>query len=232
MPETADHDGRYTHPSATATVTDAPTITSTPMPSLTPVPTSTITPFPTETQPAVPCNAAAFGGDVNWPYGSRVPPNYSFTKKWMLKNVGSCTWTAGYTVVFVGGVRLGDVTAVSLPVEVKPNQTVTVSVPLTAPLYGGTYTSYWMLRSDQNQTFGVGLTANQLLWDFGASYLHYRAARATARAAAETTHTTEIGVVADVETADVNAWAARALVGVARDLYRLLESGPPRLDEP
>ena len=152
---------RTFNPSATATVTDVPTITTTPVPSLTPAPTSTITPFPTETQPAVPCNAAAFGGDVNWPYGSRVPPNYSFTKKWLLKNVGSCTWTTGYAVVFVSGVRLGDVTAVSLPVEVKPNQTVTVSVPLTAPLYGGTYTSYWMLRSDQNQTFGVGLTANQ-----------------------------------------------------------------------
>lgn len=147
--------------SPTPTVTETPTITTTPTPSPTPAPTSTITPFPTETQPAVPCNAAAFGGDVNWPYGSRVPPNYQFTKKWMLKNVGSCTWTTGYAVVFVSGVRLGDVTAVNLPVSVAPNQTITVSVPLTAPTYGGTYTSYWMLRSDQNQTFGVGLTANQ-----------------------------------------------------------------------
>ena len=152
---------RTFNPSATATVTETPTIAITAAPTLTPAPTSTITPFPTDTQPAVACNVAAYAGSVNWPDGSLVPPNYSFTKKWMLKNVGSCTWTTDYTVVFVSGARLGDVTAVNLPVEVHPNQIVTVSVPLTSPSSGGIYTSYWMLRSDQNQTFGVGLTANQ-----------------------------------------------------------------------
>ncbi len=152
-------------PTATVTETVAPSATSTPVPPTeTPAPTSTITPFPTQTPPAVACNAAEYGGSPNWPDDSLVPPNYQFTKKWTLKNTGSCTWTAGYAIVFVSGTRLGDVTAVSLPTNVAPNQMVTVSVPLTSPQYGGYYTSYWMIRSDQNQIFGVGLTHDQPFW--------------------------------------------------------------------
>ncbi len=149
-------------PTATQTETPAPTLTPTPV-TPTPIPsqTPTITPFPSATVPAVPCNAAAYAGSPNWPDGSLVSPGYNFTKKWTLKNVGSCTWTTGYAVVFVSGTRLGGVTAVNLPNAVAPNQTITVSVPLTAPIYGGTYTSYWMLRSDSNETFGLGLTRDQ-----------------------------------------------------------------------
>ncbi len=152
-------------PTATQTETPVPSLTPTPVPpTLTPGPTSTITPFPTQTPPAVACNSAEYAGSTNWPDDSLVPPNYSFTKKWMLKNTGSCTWTTGYAVVFVSGTRLGETTAVSLPVSVAPNQIVTVSVPLVSPQYGGYYTSYWMIRSDQNQIFGVGLTHDQPFW--------------------------------------------------------------------
>ncbi len=149
-------------PTATVTETPAPTLTPTPVtPTLTPSITSTITPFPTATTQPVACNAAEYAGSLNWPDGSLVPPGFQFTKKWMLKNTGSCTWTTGYTVVFVSGTQMGGITAVNLPVSVAPSQIVTVSVPLTAPLYGGIYTSYWMIRSDTNETFGVGLTRNQ-----------------------------------------------------------------------
>jgi hypothetical protein len=152
-------------PTATETETPAPTLTPTPVaPTLTPSITPTITPFPTATSLPVACNAAEYAGSVNWPDGSLVAPGYQFTKKWMLKNTGSCTWTTGYAVVFVSGTKMGSVTAVNLPVAVAPNQIVTVSVPLTAPLYGGVYTSYWMLRSDSNQIFGVGLTRDQPFW--------------------------------------------------------------------
>ena len=152
-------------PTDTVTETPAPTLTPTPVtPTLTPTITSTITPFPTATSLPVACNAAEYAGSVNWPDGSLVPPGLQFTKKWMLKNTGSCTWTTGYAVVFVSGTQMGGVTAVSLPTSVAPNQVVTVSVPLTAPLYGGIYTGYWMLRSDANVIFGVGLTHDQPFW--------------------------------------------------------------------
>ncbi len=152
-------------PTATVTETVVPSSTSTPVPpTQTPAPTSTITPFPTQTPPVIACNAAEYAGSTNWPDDSLVPPNYYFNKKWTLKNTGSCTWTTGYAVVFVSGTRLGSVTAVSMPVSVAPNQTVTVSVPLESPQYGGYYTSYWMLRSDSNEIFGVGLTHDQPFW--------------------------------------------------------------------
>ncbi len=152
-------------PTATVPDTPAPSLTATPVPpTLTPAPTSTITPFPTITPPPVPCNAASYGGSTNYPDGSLVPPGKLIGKKWILKNVGSCTWTTGYAVVFVGGTKMGDVTAYNLPQSVAPNQIVTVTATMTAPLYGGVYTSYWMLRSDSNEIFGVGLTRDQPFW--------------------------------------------------------------------
>ncbi len=155
---------RTFNPQLTETPTETPTSTLTPTITLTPTPTSTITPFPTITEPPVPCNLAAFGGNVTIPDGMQVHPNYAFTKEWQLRNIGSCTWTTGYAVVFVGGDRMGDVTAVSMPGTVHPGYTITVSVPMVAPAVGGTYTSYWMIRSDSNVTFGVGLTADQPFW--------------------------------------------------------------------
>lgn len=150
--------------------TSTPTInpnpaTATPRPpTATPQPTATIrlttaTPLPTTTS-QVPCNAAAFISDVTIPDGTAVAPQQSFIKTWRIKNVGSCAWSAAYTLVFASGDQLGGPAAVKFPIGVKPNETVDLSVPLFAPKELGKYTGYWQLSSPEGVTFGTG-TKNQ-----------------------------------------------------------------------
>ena len=47
------------------------------------------------------CDAAAFVRDVTIPDGTIVEPGRDFTKTWRLKNVGTCSWTTAYALVFV-----------------------------------------------------------------------------------------------------------------------------------
>jgi hypothetical protein len=150
----------------------SPTITPIP-PSATPLPpTATLAPGATLTPDAVltataagtevPCNRAAFVQDVTIPDNSTILPNSSFTKKWQLKNTGSCTWNNTYSVVFAGkGISMNGpaATAIIPNGEVKPGEVVTVSVLLRAPGETGDYEGYWMLRSGDNKTFGTGSNA-------------------------------------------------------------------------
>ncbi len=127
-------------------------------------PTATLTPAPfptvptaTSTVPAVPsapaatattaCDAAAFVTDVTYPDGTEVNAGDAFTKTWRMKNVGSCSWTPSYAVVFTGGAAMGGPAAQSLTGNVDPGQTVDLSVALTAPATDGSYTGNWGLRN-------------------------------------------------------------------------------------
>lgn len=138
-------------------------------------PEATETPAPTQPAPApasptaaqasstpasdAPCNQAGFVGDVTIPDDSVLPPNTVFTKTWELKNNGSCAWNNTYAVVFAGrGSAMGGPAATPIIAEgeVKPGETVQVSVTMRAPDSPGEYTGYWLLRSGDNQTFGTG----------------------------------------------------------------------------
>lgn len=138
----------YTPPPGTPTPTpSAPA--NTPRPSDTAAPTSTAT-------SAEPCNRASFEGDATIPDGSILPPNTRFTKTWLVKNTGSCTWS-GYSVVFANrGSAMTGTAVVPLLGETRPGETARVSVELAAPGESGEYQGYWRLRSDQNQEFGTG----------------------------------------------------------------------------
>ena len=46
---------------------------------------------------------AQFVADVTVPDGTRYDPGATFTKTWRLKNIGTCTWTTSYTLVFDSG---------------------------------------------------------------------------------------------------------------------------------
>ena len=50
------------------------------------------------------CDMAQFVADVTIPDGTTLAPGATFAKTWRLKNIGSCTWTTSYAVVFTGGV--------------------------------------------------------------------------------------------------------------------------------
>ncbi|HSM71624.1 MAG TPA: NBR1-Ig-like domain-containing protein, partial [Anaerolineales bacterium] len=144
--------------SPTPTLEILPTQTAT----QTPIPSMTVTASPTwaPTQTTY-CDWVAFVKDVTIPDKSTWIQGTSLTKTWRLKNRGSCTWTSSYSLVFSHGAQMGAPTVVSLPGNVRPGETVDVSVNLTVPETPGHYLGYWMLKSTAGVLFGYGESANK-----------------------------------------------------------------------
>jgi len=140
--------------------TQAPLSTATLMSSSTPLP-----PILTPSLTPVPCNRADFVNDFNYPDNSAVLAGNSFTKTWRLINTGSCTWTSGYSVVYVQGDRMNapDSSPVTSGTVVSGAQ-VDVSVPLVAPEVPGTYKGDFMLHAADGSTFGIGPAGNSVFW--------------------------------------------------------------------
>ncbi len=110
------------------------------------------------------CDAAQFVSDITVPDGTAFTTGATFTKIWRLKNVGTCTWTTSYSLVFSSGEQMGTTASVPMPKTVAPGQTVDLSVNLTAPATPGTYRGYWQLKNASGVLFGIGLTADKTFW--------------------------------------------------------------------
>jgi hypothetical protein len=131
------------------------------------VPTShkTATPIFTETPSAtaivltqVPptdqfCDNAAFVGDVSVPDNTEMTPGQHFEKTWRIKNTGTCTWGEGYRLVFGYDEKMSGQPR-PLSTTVFPNETVEVTVVLTAPSEVGKYRSYWRMANIAGANFG------------------------------------------------------------------------------
>jgi hypothetical protein len=129
--------------------------------------TATLVPSntPTVTQTPIPCNWAQFVADITYPDDTEVTVNSGFVKTWRLKNVGSCTWTSGYQLVFSSGDQMGAANSLSLTSgSVPPGGTVDVSVSLTAPGSEGTYKGYFKIKAPDGSIFGIGAAANGSFW--------------------------------------------------------------------
>jgi Ig-like domain-containing protein len=114
--------------------------------------------------PVVLCDAAAFVKDVSIPDGTTIDPGAHFTKTWRLQNVGTCSWTPSYDLVFSSGSRMGAPSSVGLTGNVDPGQSVDLSVNLEAPDTNGQYQGYWMLRNAAGTNFGIGAQAQGAFW--------------------------------------------------------------------
>lgn len=102
------------------------------------------------------CDQAQFISDITAPDGATFAPNTAFTKTWRLKNIGTCTWSTAYKVVFTGGDILGAPAAISMPVNVAPGQLVDISIKLTTPATGGHFKGLWKLQNLAGAQFGIG----------------------------------------------------------------------------
>src|SRR5512134_3517432 len=107
---------------------------------------------------------AQFIADVTVPDGTRYDPGATFTKTWRLRNIGTCTWTTSYTMVFDSGTQMGSTTSVNLPSNTAPGGTVDVSVNMTAPNAAGHYIGYWKFKNANGVIFGIGVNANRAWW--------------------------------------------------------------------
>jgi hypothetical protein len=140
-------------------------LSSSPVSTTTPVPPTSTPISPTKTgTPVSICNIGKFIKDVTIPDGTQLGAGETFTKTWRIQNVGTCTWTTAYDLVFVSGSAMNAPAVIPLTANVAPGQTVDLSVSMKAPDTSGDYTGYWMLRNQNDARFGVGVNAATSLW--------------------------------------------------------------------
>jgi len=96
---------------------------------------------------------AAYVSDVTHPDGAVVAAGAPVAKTWRVRNTGSSTWGAGYSLVFVADNRMNGPSSVPLP-PALPGETVEVIVPLQAPLAPGYQRSTWRARNAEGALFG------------------------------------------------------------------------------
>ncbi len=128
-----------------------------------PVPVSTAVPVTATSTYCTGTNLANFVSETV-PDGTSITPGALFTKTWTLSNVGTCTWTTAYSLVFDSGVQMGGPASVPLATVVPPGSSVTLSVNLYAPTVVGSYQGYWRLSTDQGVRFGVGAGGASAFW--------------------------------------------------------------------
>jgi len=113
---------------------------------------------------AATCDQAQFITDVTVPDGSVFDQGVAFKKTWRLKNIGTCTWTTSYSLVFDTGEQMGAPASIKFPASVAPGQTVDLSVDMAAPNKAGHYIGYWKFKNASGVLFGIGTTANKSWW--------------------------------------------------------------------
>jgi hypothetical protein len=164
MEQTQTSIAAYLNPTQTS---EAAGPTRTPMQETPASPTSqpAATIAPSATIKPKPCNAAMFIADITYEDNTIVNPGEPFTKTWRLENVGTCTWTSSYRLVYDHGDKMGAANSVQLTNSpIAPGMTVDASIELIAPDDGGTYQGYFLLRSGDGQVFGINSSAIDPFW--------------------------------------------------------------------
>jgi hypothetical protein len=148
----------------TPSATLPPAVTDTPMPMIS---TQALTPDAgLQTTPTVPVvtagpTAAVITGDdagevedVTVPDGEIFYENESFKKAWKIKNTGTTTWDASYSIVNIDGNTWGEDVIVPITESVPPGSDLTISVQLRAPSGLGFYMSRWKMMNPNGVIFG------------------------------------------------------------------------------
>jgi len=91
--------------------------------------------------------------DVNIPDGTTMTPGQDFIKTWRVKNSGSCSWGAGYELVYAGYANPMSGQFQPLEEVVQPGQEVELSVQFQAPDAAGEYVSAWQMSNPAGVTF-------------------------------------------------------------------------------
>ena len=107
-------------------------------------------------------DAMAFIGDLNLDDNNMqsppvMSPGQAFRKGWRVKNIGTCTWSSGYSLNYVSGnVSAAQMGGSTVPVrgQVLPGQSYDFWADLVAPTYPGTYQAFWEMRNDMGEPFG------------------------------------------------------------------------------
>jgi hypothetical protein len=142
-------------PSSTPTNTVEPTATATVTPEVTATSEATVA----VVQPSATV-ALSNGDKAEWVTqspadGTSMYPGQDFTLVWTLKNVGTTTWTTSYQVrYYLGGtvLRFG-ASDQKFSKEVKPGESIDLTLSMEAPQDGGDYTTQWVLTNKDGANF-------------------------------------------------------------------------------
>jgi len=155
----------------TAAPTQTPLPTSTDYPTWTPPPTETPSPLPSQTSSPTlatteapaggastqisTCDNALFVSDVSIPDGTKFAPGTAFTKTWRVRNTGTCTWNSEYAIVYLSGNAMNGTSPQKIgDKNIKPGESLDISVEMVAPAQTGKYTGYWRLQNTLKEGFG------------------------------------------------------------------------------
>ena len=97
--------------------------------------------------------SARFVEDVTVPDDTLYNGGVSFRKIWRVRNDGECTWEPGVTWTHIGGVLLGAEPSIEVELA-EPGRIVDVGVDMVAPVFPGTYSSFWRLQRPNGEIFG------------------------------------------------------------------------------
>jgi hypothetical protein len=114
------------------------------------------TPVPTATKASAP--PPSTGDKAEWVSQSpvdntKVPKNATFNVTFVLKNIGTTTWTKDFMFRFFGGEQLGGPKDLNLTKEVKPGETVEILFTLVAPDTKKNTETVWVLTNANGQNF-------------------------------------------------------------------------------
>ncbi|HEC34263.1 MAG TPA: hypothetical protein ENI37_06050 [Chloroflexi bacterium] len=154
---TATPDMVATRLAATLAAVQATLEAPTPTPTTTPTSTPTSTPTPDLTATAA--AACAFGVELVEDVPIRpsvLTPRQAFTKRWIVRNSGTCPWREDFALVFVSGERMGGPEALEVE-PVEPGEEWEVVLELEAPAVYGTYISVWQFQDGEGQPLGEKL---------------------------------------------------------------------------
>jgi len=98
------------------------------------------------------------------PDNTEFAPGAQFMKTWIFQNVGTCTWTAEYKLVFDQGEQMGGTSPAPIGQRVPPDGTIQIFLPQTAPTEPGEHQGYWKLQNLRNQNFALGSDGSKAFW--------------------------------------------------------------------
>jgi hypothetical protein len=102
--------------------------------------------------------------DLNVPDDTIFAPAEEFTKRWRLRNNGTCPWSSDYAVLFVGGEQMSAEESIPLTQSIAVSQTLDVAVDMIAPDEPGTYRSNWQVAAADGEPFGIDGNIEDAFW--------------------------------------------------------------------
>jgi hypothetical protein len=145
--------------SATLEMTNTPLLTDTPLPdtlSASATPLTLNTPLATAQES---CDNMKYIADKTIPDGYVATPGEGLNKTWTVQNLGPCTWTQDYVLIFGWGgqgTNWNTTQPVNLSKTVAPGENIDITVSLSAPSESGEYVAAFKLQNEKGINFPPG----------------------------------------------------------------------------